>query len=146
MLQLWLWRWLWLSHIFHRPIVVSSCTQSLNQRQCHTHLCEWVLPSSVLVSTVAGTGWNEMQSLCCAAADMLALPTCCQCSLVPSLFPGQGDFPWDKKHFQYMAFAAAGMLSAFVYLHLRETGREISWRDFVNHYLTRRLVRTCSLF
>ncbi|XP_012690059.1 AFG3-like protein 1 [Clupea harengus] len=52
----------------------------------------------------------------------------------------RGDFPWDKKHFQYMAFAAAGMLSAFVYLHLRETGREISWRDFVNHYLTRRLV------
>ncbi|XP_076142854.1 mitochondrial inner membrane m-AAA protease component AFG3L1-like isoform X1 [Alosa pseudoharengus] len=52
----------------------------------------------------------------------------------------RGDFPWDKKTFQHVAFAAAGMLSAFVYLHLRETGKEISWRDFVNYYLTQGLV------
>lgn len=65
------------------------------------------------------------------------------CSHSTPLFTGQGDFPWDKKTMQHVAIAAAGMLSAFVYFQLRETGREISWRDFVNHYLTQRLVSVC---
>ncbi|XP_063045062.1 AFG3-like protein 1 isoform X2 [Engraulis encrasicolus] len=52
----------------------------------------------------------------------------------------RGEFPWDKKYFQHVGIAAAGMLSTFIYLHLRETGREISWKDFVNYYLTEGLV------
>ncbi|KAL2088509.1 hypothetical protein ACEWY4_015408 [Coilia grayii] len=52
----------------------------------------------------------------------------------------RGEFPWDKKKFQHIGIAVAGMLSAFIYLHLRETGREISWKDFVSYYLTEGLV------
>uniref|UniRef100_A0AAX7TPW9 AAA+ ATPase domain-containing protein n=1 Tax=Astatotilapia calliptera TaxID=8154 RepID=A0AAX7TPW9_ASTCA len=35
---------------------------------------------------------------------------------------------------------AAGMASAFLYFHFRETGVQISWKDFVHHYLSRGLV------
>ncbi|XP_030620697.1 LOW QUALITY PROTEIN: AFG3-like protein 1 [Chanos chanos] len=52
----------------------------------------------------------------------------------------RGDFPWDEKDFRNIAIAGAGMLTAFLYFHFRETGKEISWRDFVNYYLARGLV------
>jgi hypothetical protein len=35
----------------------------------------------------------------------------------------------------------AGMASAFLYFYFRETGKEVSWKDFVNNYLARGLVR-----
>lgn len=38
------------------------------------------------------------------------------------------------------------MLATFLYLYFRDRGREISWREFVNFYLARGLVRDDSLF
>ncbi|XP_036440478.1 AFG3-like protein 1 [Colossoma macropomum] len=52
----------------------------------------------------------------------------------------KGDFPWDEKDFRNVIIAGAGMLSVFLYLHFRDTGREISWKDFVNYYLAKGLV------
>lgn len=52
----------------------------------------------------------------------------------------QDDFPLDEKALRYSAIAAAGMVSAFLYFYFRETGMQISWKDFVNHYLNRGLV------
>ncbi|TSZ97526.1 AFG3-like protein 1 [Bagarius yarrelli] len=50
------------------------------------------------------------------------------------------DVPWDKKPFWNVLFAGAGMLVTFLYLHFRDRGKEISWREFVNYYLARDLV------
>ncbi|KAM4631308.1 mitochondrial inner membrane m-AAA protease component AFG3L1-like [Polymixia lowei] len=52
----------------------------------------------------------------------------------------QDDFPWDENTLRNVAICAAGMASAFLYLYLRETGKEISWRDFEYYYLGRGLV------
>uniref|UniRef100_A0A3B1JHY3 AAA+ ATPase domain-containing protein n=1 Tax=Astyanax mexicanus TaxID=7994 RepID=A0A3B1JHY3_ASTMX len=56
------------------------------------------------------------------------------------ILSGLGDFPWDEKDFRNVVIAAAGMLAAFLYLHFRDTGKEISWRDFVTYYLAKGLV------
>uniref|UniRef100_A0A667Y1C8 AAA+ ATPase domain-containing protein n=1 Tax=Myripristis murdjan TaxID=586833 RepID=A0A667Y1C8_9TELE len=53
---------------------------------------------------------------------------------------GQDEFPWDEKTLRNIAIGVAGMGSAFLYFYFRETGVEISWRDFVHHYLGRGLV------
>lgn len=53
----------------------------------------------------------------------------------------QGDFPWDEKDFRYMAVTAAGLGSVLLYLYFRDVGREISWKEFVQRYLGRGLVR-----
>ncbi|KAM9481752.1 mitochondrial inner membrane m-AAA protease component AFG3L1-like isoform 1-T1 [Clarias gariepinus] len=50
------------------------------------------------------------------------------------------DVPWDEKQFWNVLFAGAGMLVMFLYLHHRDKGREISWREFVNYYLAQGLV------
>lgn len=52
----------------------------------------------------------------------------------------QDDFPLDEKAVRYFAIGAAGMTSAFLYFYFRETGMQISWKDFVHHYLNRGLV------
>lgn len=52
----------------------------------------------------------------------------------------QEEFPWDEKTLYNLAIAAAGMASAFTYFYLRETGVQISWKDFVHYYLGRGLV------
>ncbi|XP_040899638.1 AFG3-like protein 1 isoform X2 [Toxotes jaculatrix] len=52
----------------------------------------------------------------------------------------QDDFPLDEKVVRNLAIGAAGMASAFLYFYFRETGVQISWRDFVHHYLSRGLV------
>uniref|UniRef100_A0A667XRM0 AAA+ ATPase domain-containing protein n=1 Tax=Myripristis murdjan TaxID=586833 RepID=A0A667XRM0_9TELE len=52
----------------------------------------------------------------------------------------QDEFPWDEKTLRNIAIGVAGMGSAFLYFYFRETGVEISWRDFVHHYLGRGLV------
>lgn len=52
----------------------------------------------------------------------------------------QRDFPWDEKTVRNVAFGLAGMSAAFLYFYFRETGREISWKDFVHIYLARGLV------
>lgn len=52
----------------------------------------------------------------------------------------QEEFPWDQKTVYNFSIAAAGMASAFTYFYLRETGVQISWKDFVHYYLSRELV------
>ncbi|KAM7014959.1 mitochondrial inner membrane m-AAA protease component AFG3L1-like [Tautogolabrus adspersus] len=52
----------------------------------------------------------------------------------------QEDFPFDAKAVRNFAIGAAGMTSAFLYFYFRETGVQISWKDFVQHYLNRGLV------
>nr|XP_057944722.1 AFG3-like protein 1 isoform X4 [Doryrhamphus excisus] len=52
----------------------------------------------------------------------------------------QDNFPLDEKALQNLAIGAAGMASAFLYFYFRETGIQISWKDFVHHYLSRGLV------
>ncbi|XP_074521841.1 mitochondrial inner membrane m-AAA protease component AFG3L1-like [Halichoeres trimaculatus] len=52
----------------------------------------------------------------------------------------QEDFPLDAKVVRNVAIGAAGMTSAFLYLYYRETGVQISWKDFVQYYLNRGLV------
>ncbi|XP_041639175.1 AFG3-like protein 1 [Cheilinus undulatus] len=50
------------------------------------------------------------------------------------------DFPLDAKVVRNFAIGAAGMTTAFLYFYFRETGVQISWKDFVQHYLNRGLV------
>ncbi|XP_049578746.1 mitochondrial inner membrane m-AAA protease component AFG3L1 [Syngnathus scovelli] len=52
----------------------------------------------------------------------------------------KGDFPWDEKDFRYLAVLAAGASSTLLYMYFRDGGREITWKDFVHHYLGRGLV------
>ncbi|KAK9542682.1 hypothetical protein VZT92_000522 [Zoarces viviparus] len=52
----------------------------------------------------------------------------------------QDGFPLYNKAVQYFAIGAAGMTSAFWYFYFRETGVQISWKDFVHHYMNRGLV------
>ncbi|KAG7254570.1 hypothetical protein CRUP_029409 [Coryphaenoides rupestris] len=49
----------------------------------------------------------------------------------------KGDLPWDEKDFRYMAVTLAGVSSALLYFLFRDTGREISWKDFTHRYLAR---------
>lgn len=58
----------------------------------------------------------------------------------------QEDFPLDRRAFQNLAVGAAGMATAFVYFHFRETGVQVSWKDFVDRYLSRGLVRDMEHF
>lgn len=52
----------------------------------------------------------------------------------------KGDFPWDEKDFRYLAVAAAGISSTFLFYYFRDTGKEITWKDFVHRYLGRGMV------
>ncbi|XP_039619337.1 AFG3-like protein 1 [Polypterus senegalus] len=52
----------------------------------------------------------------------------------------KGDFPWDEKDFRYLAIMIAGFSSGFLYFYFRDSGKEITWKDFVHYYLARGLV------
>ncbi|XP_069757326.1 mitochondrial inner membrane m-AAA protease component AFG3L2-like isoform X1 [Narcine bancroftii] len=52
----------------------------------------------------------------------------------------KGDLPWDDKEFRYLAVGIAGLFSGFMYFYHQDTGREITWKDFVNYYLARGVV------
>lgn len=52
----------------------------------------------------------------------------------------QEEFSFNKKTAWNLAIGAAGMASAFLYFYHRETGFQISWKDFVDHYLSKGLV------
>ncbi|CAF92797.1 unnamed protein product, partial [Tetraodon nigroviridis] len=43
----------------------------------------------------------------------------------------KGDVPWDEQDFRYLLVTAAGVASVLLYVYLRDEGREISWKDFV---------------
>lgn len=50
------------------------------------------------------------------------------------------EFPWDRRTVYNLAIGAAGMVAAFTYFYFRETGVQISWKDFVHYFLSRGLV------
>uniref|UniRef100_A0A3Q1IZD6 AAA+ ATPase domain-containing protein n=1 Tax=Anabas testudineus TaxID=64144 RepID=A0A3Q1IZD6_ANATE len=53
----------------------------------------------------------------------------------------QGDIPWDDKDFRvYFLTAAAFWAGITYYFFLRDGGREVTWKDFVNNYLSKSVV------
>ncbi|XP_038244403.1 AFG3-like protein 2 isoform X1 [Dermochelys coriacea] len=53
----------------------------------------------------------------------------------------KGDFPWDDKEFRFY-FMSSSIFWATVtyYFFFRNSGREITWKDFVNNYLSKGMV------
>lgn len=55
----------------------------------------------------------------------------------------QGDVPWDDKEFRLLLLSAATFWTTCTYLFFfRDAGREVTWKDFVNNYLSKGVVRT----
>ncbi|KAM3919452.1 mitochondrial inner membrane m-AAA protease component AFG3L1-like [Leptodactylus fuscus] len=52
----------------------------------------------------------------------------------------KGEFPWDDKDFRSLMFLAAGLVTGFAVFYVRDSGKEISWKEFVHSYLERGLV------
>ncbi|XP_051830690.1 AFG3-like protein 1 isoform X1 [Antechinus flavipes] len=52
----------------------------------------------------------------------------------------KGEFPWDNKDFRNLAIMGAGFAVGFFYLYFRDSGKEITWKHFVQYYLARGLV------
>ncbi|KAM7175510.1 mitochondrial inner membrane m-AAA protease component AFG3L2 [Macrochelys suwanniensis] len=53
----------------------------------------------------------------------------------------KGDFPWDDKEFRYYFMSSAIVWATVTYyFFLRNSGREITWKDFVNNYLSKGMV------
>ncbi|XP_051556669.1 AFG3-like protein 2 [Myxocyprinus asiaticus] len=53
----------------------------------------------------------------------------------------KGDVPWDDKEFRmYFLFGAAFWTAVTYYFFFRDGGREVTWKDFVNGYLTKGVV------
>lgn len=53
----------------------------------------------------------------------------------------QGDFPWDDKEFRmYFLWTALFWGGVMFYFLFKSSGREITWKDFVNNYLSKGVV------
>ena len=52
----------------------------------------------------------------------------------------QGDVPWDDKEFRLVLLSAVAFGGTVTYL-LRDGGREVTWKDFVNNCLAKGTVR-----
>uniref|UniRef100_A0A6Q2ZPQ3 AAA+ ATPase domain-containing protein n=1 Tax=Esox lucius TaxID=8010 RepID=A0A6Q2ZPQ3_ESOLU len=52
----------------------------------------------------------------------------------------KGDIPWDEKDFRALAVVLVGFSSVALYYQFRDTGKEITWKDFVHRYLGRGMV------
>ncbi|XP_029613961.1 AFG3-like protein 1 [Salmo trutta] len=52
----------------------------------------------------------------------------------------KGDIPWDEKEFQALVMLIIGISSATLYYQFSDRGKEITWKDFVYHYLGRGMV------
>ncbi|XP_026555200.1 AFG3-like protein 2 [Pseudonaja textilis] len=53
----------------------------------------------------------------------------------------KGDFPWDDKEFRYYFISTSLFWSLVIYyVMFRNSGREITWKDFVNNYLSKGVV------
>ncbi|XP_072492494.1 mitochondrial inner membrane m-AAA protease component AFG3L1 isoform X2 [Notamacropus eugenii] len=52
----------------------------------------------------------------------------------------KGEFPWDNKEFRNLAVMGAGFAMGFFYFYFRDSGKEITWKHFVQYYLARGLV------
>uniref|UniRef100_A0A4W3HBV4 AAA+ ATPase domain-containing protein n=1 Tax=Callorhinchus milii TaxID=7868 RepID=A0A4W3HBV4_CALMI len=54
---------------------------------------------------------------------------------------GSGDIPWDDKEFRFYFLGSAAVWAAVVYyFFFRNAGREVTWKDFVNNYLSKGIV------
>ncbi|XP_013890063.1 AFG3-like protein 1, partial [Austrofundulus limnaeus] len=51
----------------------------------------------------------------------------------------KGDFPWDEKDFRNLLITVCGVSAVLFYLYFRDSGKEITWKDFVHRYLARGL-------
>ncbi|XP_040265467.1 AFG3-like protein 1 [Bufo bufo] len=52
----------------------------------------------------------------------------------------KGEFPWDDKDFRSLMVLAAGVVTGFAVFYFKDSGKEISWKEFVHLYLERGLV------
>lgn len=53
----------------------------------------------------------------------------------------QGDVPWDDKEFRmFLLSGAAFWATVTYYFFFRDGGREVTWKDFVNNYLSKGVV------
>ncbi|XP_048385530.1 AFG3-like protein 2 isoform X2 [Stegostoma tigrinum] len=53
----------------------------------------------------------------------------------------KGDIPWDDKEFRFYFLAGAAFWATVAYyIFFRNVGREITWKDFVNNYLSKGIV------
>ncbi|XP_012592669.1 mitochondrial inner membrane m-AAA protease component AFG3L1 isoform X1 [Microcebus murinus] len=52
----------------------------------------------------------------------------------------KGESPWDNKEFRNLAVLGAGVAMGFFYFYFRDSGKEITWKHFVQYYLARGLV------
>lgn len=53
----------------------------------------------------------------------------------------QGDVPWDNKEFRMFILTGLAFWATIAYyFFLRDGGHEVSWKDFVNNYLSKGVV------
>ncbi|XP_039610029.1 AFG3-like protein 2 [Polypterus senegalus] len=53
----------------------------------------------------------------------------------------KGDIPWDDKEFRLFFFSSAAFwVFIAYYFFFRNAGREVTWKDFVNNYLSKGIV------
>ncbi|KAJ8011124.1 hypothetical protein DPEC_G00054930 [Dallia pectoralis] len=53
----------------------------------------------------------------------------------------KGDVPWDDKEFRmYLLSSAAFWVTVTYFVFFRDGGREVTWKDFVNNYLSKDVV------
>ncbi|XP_042353617.1 AFG3-like protein 2 isoform X2 [Plectropomus leopardus] len=53
----------------------------------------------------------------------------------------KGDFPWDDREFRlYFLSGVAFWTTVTYYVFFRDGGREVTWKDFVNNYLSKGVV------
>ncbi|XP_063307652.1 AFG3-like protein 2 isoform X2 [Pelobates fuscus] len=53
----------------------------------------------------------------------------------------KGEIPWDDKEFRFYFMASAGLWAGVTYyIFFRKSGREITWKDFINNYLSKDVV------
>uniref|UniRef100_A0AAY4AJI4 AAA+ ATPase domain-containing protein n=1 Tax=Denticeps clupeoides TaxID=299321 RepID=A0AAY4AJI4_9TELE len=52
----------------------------------------------------------------------------------------KGDIPWDDKDFRLCLLSCAAFWSAIAYYFFRDGAREVTWKDFVNQYLSKGVV------
>lgn len=57
----------------------------------------------------------------------------------------QGDVPWDDKEFRMFVLSGVAFWTTVTYyFFFRDGGREVTWKDFVNNYLSKGVVRPAS--
>lgn len=82
--------------------------------------------------------WAESQDVTCPGVQLLRRDV--------TLCLLQGDVPWDDKEFRMFLLSGAAFLTTVTYFFFRDGGREVTWKDFVNNYLSKGVVRTPSEF